>query len=576
MANKKTHEQFEIEMIKKFPDKKYNYLSKYINNSTKIKVQCDKNYEHIWEARPTVLLKGGGCPHCAGNIKWTHEEFVKRFIDKYPNKNFIFLSEYKGMNHKIKVQCNIDPEHIWDSLASSIYKKGSGCPKCVKITRTPEVIKEMTKEFHINNRNKHFEEFKIEMSKKFPDKKYNYLSEYINNRTKIKVQCNVNPEHIWEARPISLLHHFTGCPHCKGNFNKTHEQFEKEYYKKYPFSKIIFLEKYKNINTKLLMQCPCGHKWESTPNNVLNCGSGCPVCNIEQSKAEQEINNLFPDIFKKQSMYFDIEIDLLSHKHKFGIEYNGIVFHSFGKTYPNNINKLDKYKHLRKTETLDEYGYQLFHICESDWLKSSKKKDIWISMISNKLGKSNRIFARKLKIIDLTTYKDFVNNFLEDNHLQGKCNYKFAYGLQNPKTGEVYSIMTFGHSRFDKSIEYELIRFCSYKNFSIIGGASKILKYFEKVHQPKSLISYANRDWSQGNIYKQLGFEFIENTQPNYCYYDNNNNKYSRQTFMKHKLKDKLENFDENLTELENMLNNDYRIYYDTGNMKFIKNYKRK
>ena len=35
---------------------------------------------------------------------------------------------------------------------------------------------------------------------------------------------------------------------------------------------------------------------------------------------------------------------------------------------------------------------------------------------------------------------------------------------------------------------------------------------------------------------------------------------------MKHKLKDKLENFNELLTETENMLNNGYLKLYDFGN----------
>jgi hypothetical protein len=126
-----------------------------------------------------------------------------------------------------------------------------------------------------------------------------------------------------------------------------------------------------------------------------------------------------------------------------------------------------------------------------------------------------------LKIINLTNFKTFVKKFLNENHLQGSCGYKIAYGLCNEKN-EVYSIMTFGKSRFDKNIEYELLRFCNIKNTSIIGGASKLLKHFERTYKPNSLISYANRDWSQGNLYKTLGFEYSHTSEPNYFYIDMN------------------------------------------------------
>ena len=40
------------------------------------------------------------------------------------------------------------------------------------------------------------------------------------------------------------------------------------------------------------------------------------------------------------------------------------------------------------------------------------------------------------------------------------------------------------------------------------------------------------------------------------------------------KLEKILENFNNSLTELENMFNHNYRLYYDTGNLVFLKQYK--
>jgi len=140
---------------------------------------------------------------------------------------------------------------------------------------------------------------------------------------------------------------------------------------------------------------------------------------------------------------------------------------------------------------------------------------------------------------------------------------------------ELISLMTFSKPRFDKNFEFELIRFAS-KKFSIcVGCASKLFKYFIQKHNPKSIISYANLRWSNGNIYNVLGFKFHSITSPNYFYVNEFGEIVgSRIQFQKHKLKDILNNFDENKTEIENMVENGYIPIFDAGNIKFIWNSK--
>ena len=139
--------------------------------------------------------------------------------------------------------------------------------------------------------------------------------------------------------------------------------------------------------------------------------------------------------------------------------------------------------------------------------------------------------------------------------------------------------MTFGVSRFNKNIEWELLRFCNLKFHNVRGAASKLLKAFERWQNPKSLISYANRDWSQGNVYNKLGFEYQYSSEPNYIYITESQEIIKRQKVQKHKLKEFLESrnliFKEELSERDNMINNNFRIYYDTGNLVYYKNYKK-
>jgi hypothetical protein len=189
------------------------------------------------------------------------------------------------------------------------------------------------------------------------------------------------------------------------------------------------------------------------------------------------------------------------------------------------------------------------------------------SIINNKIGLSEKIYAREC-IIKEIDYSDS-SVFLDNNHMQGNCNSSIKIGLYY--NNELVSVMTF---RKHRKYDWEIARFANKINNSVVGGASKLLKYFERKYHPKSILSYANRRWSCGNLYEALGFDFIKNTPPNYFYFKVNENVlYPREMFLKHKLKSILKIYDENLSELENMFGNEYRIIYDSGNKKYIKLY---
>jgi len=305
-----------------------------------------------------------------------------------------------------------------------------------------------------------------------------------------------------------------------------------------------------------------------------------------------------------------LELDLFQPFSKLAIEYNGLMYHSFGMSkhtmfnnYEIEKNKYDNdfkeyERHLMKTIKCEQKGIQLFHIFENEWL-DEKKRNIWISMINNKTGsnKTKRIFARKcfVEILNdknknplLTNQKIKENNkiakeFEESNHLQGYINSSIKIGLfyidRDTNKKELLSLMTFGKSRFNKNYEYELYRFCTKINYQIVGGASKLLKKFEIEYSPKSLISYANRRWSTGNLYKKLNFNYIGTSTPNFFYFLTGSKKLkSRNSLQKHKLK---ELFNENIIEyynssetaVYNAFVNKYRRIWDSGNLIFDKFY---
>ncbi len=323
-------------------------------------------------------------------------------------------------------------------------------------------------------------------------------------------------------------------------------------------------------NKYLPVKCnTCGFEWSMTKTTGI-CRTVCVKCNpLKKGKTQSEIAEFISVPYKLNDKSFldsRKELDILCLQSNFAIEYNGLLYHSFGESKYAIFNNtaIDSKYHLRKTEEAELKGIQLFHIFENEWIF---KKDIWKSIINNKIGLSEKIYAREciIKEIDYSDSSVFLNN----NHMQGNCNSSIKIGLYY--NNELVSVMTF---RKHRKYDWEIARFANKINNSVIGGASKLLKYFERKYQPKSILSYANRRWSCGNLYEALGFDFIENTPPNYFYFKvNENTLYPREMFQKHNLKSILKIYDENLSEVSNMFRNEYRIIYDSGNKKYIKFY---
>lgn len=146
-------------------------------------------------------------------------------------------------------------------------------------------------------------------------------------------------------------------------------------------------------------------------------------------------------------------------------------------------------------------------------------------------------------------------------------NSKFRYGLF--KEEELVAVMTFGNLR--KSLgqnathdSFELYRFCSKNDYSVVGGFSKLLNFFLEKVNPTTIITYANRDWStENNVYEKNGFDFISFTPVNYWYFDKANTRKHRFSFRKDRLTNK------DLTEVLQMEEKGYLRIYDCGSLKY-------
>jgi hypothetical protein len=244
------------------------------------------------------------------------------------------------------------------------------------------------------------------------------------------------------------------------------------------------------------------------------------------------------------------EIDFVINN--ISIECNGTYWHSelMGK---------DKKYHINKTINANNAGYHMIHIWEHDW---RNKRDLIQSRLKSIFGLNEKIYARKTNIIELKN--NISKAFLNENHIQGYCSSSISYGLEYEN--EIVAIMTFGKSRFNKNAQYELLRYCSKKNYNVIGGAGKLFNNFIKTNNPDNIISYSDKSWNTGNLYKSLGFVFSHTSPPSYKYTKNGVMIYNRINFQKHKLSEKLEIYDNEKTEWENMIINGYDRIWDCGN----------
>ncbi len=334
----------------------------------------------------------------------------------------------------------------------------------------------------------------------------------------------------------------------------------------------IFLndEKFNNIYTWKCLKCGNIYKKYFSFDQLYRNDSPaiCTKCYPKQlgSIGQMEVNNYIKSLtnlkvnVNVRSIIRPFELDIYIPEKKLAIEYDGLYYHS------ENNNK-DKNYHLNKTELCEKQGIQLIHIFENEWLT---KQEIVKSRLKNILGQFDKtIYARSCYIKEINN--EISKNFLNENHIQGAINAKINIGLF--KDDMLVSLMTFSKCRFSKKYEYEMVRFCSKLNYHVVGSASKLLKYFEEKYQPKSIVSYADRRWSVGNLYKKLGFNLENISGPNYWYFGKQRVLLNRLNFQKHKLKSILKKFDENLTEQENMYLNGYSKIFDCGNLVFVKNF---
>ena len=384
-------------------------------------------------------------------------------------------------------------------------------------------------------------------------------SDIIKNKIKDSILKKYNTLNLLEVKEIKDKIDKTN----NDRWRESHISKNDEYRKRYKISN------HKNYLNYIkdgisLFSCDKGedHTFEVYIDNYIKRNeSNNPICTIcnpigdLKSIKEKELYLYIKEIYNGEIIqsYRDVlEIDIYLPNLKLGFEFNGLYWHSELKK--------DKNYHLDKTIFFSERDIRIIHVWEDDW---TFNRDVIKSQINNWLGiTDHKIWGRKCDV-RLVNNTKLVKSFLNENHIQGYVNSCLSIGLY--QNNELVSLMTFDHYEGRKKMEeggWNLSRFCNTLNTNVVGGASKLLKYFIKKYNPNRIISYADKSWSSGELYYTLGFNKVGDSRPDYKYIVNDK-RVHKSRYKKSNLKVS------NISESEYTKINNINRIWDCGKLKF-------
>lgn len=263
----------------------------------------------------------------------------------------------------------------------------------------------------------------------------------------------------------------------------------------------------KNIRCQVCDKGPARSKTETLILDTLRNMGINEQC-LQNKKCD---NGLYPDLwFRDKNLV--VEID-------------GNYWHAEGRGG-------DKLKSYRKKKQYAADGFNSLFFFEDECLNHPNKV---AALIAAKLGHFTaqyRASKCNVRAISPAESAGFLNNY----HLQGSCGSSYQYGIFFED--ELLGVATFGKPRFNKKVEMELIRLCFKPTVKIHGGASKLIKTFMSQSGAKSLLSYSDNRFSDGQVYSALGMDLLSINYPAYFYMSTNNylRRESRMKYQKHKL----------------------------------------
>lgn len=490
--HKPTEEEFKIRLSREAPE--WELIGKYTNALTRTEFK-HKPCGHTYLKTPyNVTSKPHMCRFCNANRMRGEELFLERAKEKV---DYEVLGEYKNNRTKILVRhkkCGKE----FETTPYNFCKTKEGCPFCVGKT-----ISESSTWTH--------ERFLKAVGDRVEE--YEFLSEYINAHTPIKVRHCCGNE--FEITPDSFLRGGR-CKACK------YSTGEGQVYR--------FLKKV--LPGEVVMQGDRKH----LPNRS--------------------------------------EIDIYLPNRKLAIEYDGLAYHTeehFLKDKrrgwtPRQAQNRQKWK----TDECYKQDLRMVHIFEDEWLEH---RDIVEDKLKAILKTpATKYYARKLTVKEVP--KKDARDFLEANHIQGGTQMSVSVGLYDGD--KLLAVQSFcKYTRKNIPGAWELVRYATLLGTQIVGGFSRCLKWFERNYSPKEVISFADLRWCDRdeNVYLANGFEPTGEVEKKY-WYVKPPKRFHKSDFRKRKFKSQYpEIYSPDKTEAEMAKELGLQRIYDCGLIRYHKLY---
>lgn len=238
----------------------------------------------------------------------------------------------------------------------------------------------------------------------------------------------------------------------------------------------------------------CGHEWE-TKVNSRNNGSECQGCSKSVSKAEKRIKAHLESLgFIVQGSNRKIlkpkEIDLYIEDKNFGIEFNGVYWHSEHRKKGHTDSHINKYKNA------EEAGVKLVQIWEDDW---NENPELILKNLAKQLNSSSN--QHLLSPIFITSSE--AESFLKQNHIQGFASGDFYLGSVDPE-GTVQSALVLNKGETDDGTTMHIQRYSAKENN--VSDLHALLQEAHEVYGTKTFTVTTDNCEGEGNFYKASGF----------------------------------------------------------------------
>lgn len=153
-------------------------------------------------------------------------------------------------------------------------------------------------------------------------------------------------------------------------------------------------------------------------------------------------------------------------------------------------------------------------ITEDRWHNSLKTMQ---KRILAHLGRFIPVYARNCEIRRIGRQE--AADFLKETHSYGDAACRYRYGMFVKRNtgssglhpGDLVAVAEFSNARKwmkgEKIIRsYEWTRYASLPDTRVTGGMGKFLRHFIEEVNPDDIMSYADLEWSEGDVYEKLGF----------------------------------------------------------------------